>query len=478
MNRPPPRSRLAAALGIAALAGGFSCGRDDSAPPIVLLVIDTLRADYLGAYGFEGAVSPGLDRIAAESFVFRRCYAQAPWTKPSMASLFCSLYPGGHGVLDHEGRMGGTDEAAHGVLGEKATTLAELLRDAGYQTAAVVANPWITRDYGFAQGFDHFADVAARPDDPTVETVKAPARVVLAGANAWLDDRDPARPFFLYLHLMDVHGPYDAPDSCYTRIAGSPSIQGPERITLDEFKRIPFYLRAPRWTLDPSASNLPVWRARYAAGVRNLDEQLGSFLDALRAGGVLDDAWLIVTSDHGEELFEHGGWDHGATLYGHQLHVPLLIRPPGGLPRTKPIEEIVRLIDLMPTLVGLAGGAVSSTVDGADLRPVLAGRNYETAGVTFATGVKGAPEWFSLQVGAYKLILDRATNRYLLFDLDADPAEKGENLGVTRPHLATALLEHMGEFLNAQEGRAVFEHRDVTLTPEQRERLRSLGYMN
>ena len=189
-------------LFVATLAPLAACGEGRPEPPnLILVVADTLRADYLGFYGFDGDVSPILDRLAAESVVFENCFSQAPWTKPSAASLLTSLYPGTHGLTDHEGGYG-SEEPRTSVLPDSAVTLAEILGERGYRTGAFVANSFLARDYGFAQGFDVYDDYAAPAETPADE--------ILVHAGRWLEHSDQDRPFFLYVHLMDVHWPYDA----------------------------------------------------------------------------------------------------------------------------------------------------------------------------------------------------------------------------------------------------------------------------
>jgi arylsulfatase A-like enzyme len=454
----------------------LSCTRPPEPPSIVFILIDTLRADFLGSYGFEGPVSPQLDALARESHLFEHCYAQAPWTKPSMASLFCSLHPLGHGVTNHEGRMWGreTEDLVKGVLAEEAVTLAEVLQEGGYRTAGFVANPWMTAEYGFHQGFDVYEDVTGDPKSG----IKVPADSVLAQARGWLSSIRPAERFFLYLHFMEVHAPYDSPNSYYELVRGSPGLASDDRITLEEFKWVPIYMRQPYWVVDEQASLISTWRGRYAAGIRHLDQTLAPFLEELQSSGRLENTWLVITSDHGEEIHEHGGWDHGRTLYEHQIHVPLLLRPPGGLEEPRRHEDLVRLIDLMPTLLARAGLAGPSTMEGDDLSPLLAGEPVDVSGVSFATGTNEDPGLYSLNVGKYKLILNILTNQYLLFDLEEDPGETGENLGQLRPRLAQEMLEHLKRFVESQEDRDLFAAPTRPVSEERKARLRSLGYVN
>jgi arylsulfatase A-like enzyme len=481
---PAGLRRSAAAAALAASLLGVSCQTASvMPPPVIVLLVDTLRYDYLGCDGFQGPVSPNVDALARESYVFQRCYAPAPWTKPSIASLFTSLYPLAHGVTNHQGGMWGGDapDLQKGVLRPQARTLAEGFRDRGYLTAAFVGNPWLTWEYGFDQGFDVYASVVEPPAD----------RITLE-AERWLGSRDASRPFFLYLHFMDVHGPYDAPDSAYEAVRGSPSLHTDRTLTDGERERISDMLSHSRWARDaagnltPETASLEVWRGRYAAGVRDFDDRVGPFLERLRRDGILDRAWVILTSDHGEELFEHGNWNHGYGLYEHDIRVPLIVRPPGGLTAMREVENVVGLVDLYPTLLHLTGvepaeagnaGGDGDDVKGKDLSPFFDGTGPGGSGIVFSSGVRNNPRLWSLVAGAYKLILNGAENRYAFFDVARDPAET-VNLAPRMPDQAARMRVYLDEILEAQKGRHLFDPSPEPMSAERRELLRSLGYMN
>src|SRR6185503_491446 len=259
----------------------------------------------------------------------------APWTKPSVASLFTSLNPMEHGVTNHEGAMWSPEEPdlEKGVLRLDAYTMAERLKARGYATAAFVANPWMSWQYGFDQGFDVYSSIAS--------VVDPPADRVTLEAKRWLESAGAKEPYFLYLHLLDVHGPYNASDSVYNLVRQSPSVQTDEVLSDAEWNGIlPSTLQA-LWARDstgmkkPETRRMDTWRGRYAAEVRDMDNRLGPFLSALEERGYLDHAYLILIADHGESLHDHGNWDHGYTLFEEQIHVPLIIRPPGGLKSSK-----------------------------------------------------------------------------------------------------------------------------------------------
>ncbi len=304
-------------------------------PSIILLLVDTLRRDYLGFHGFEGPISPNLDWLAMESVVFENAFTQAPWTKPSIASLFTSLHPDAHGLDNHEGLFGPRENRAltTGVLPSEAVTLAEALKGAGYRTAAFVANPWVHGRYGFDQGFDSYEVVTTLPE-------------ILERARAFFR-QDERRPFFLYLHFMDVHGPYDASEEDFESMGTSPSLAVREEPPAGDLSKLPSYLAGIPWFQEEEFRNRtfgeviafrlsrshPV-RARYAANVLDYDRRIGPFLNEVRNSELDRNTILVLTSDHGEELLEHGGWDHGFNLYEQQIRVPLLI-PEARRPRRR-----------------------------------------------------------------------------------------------------------------------------------------------
>jgi len=453
----------------AALLVPLGCSQAKPPPSVLLVLIDTLRPDYLGCYGFQAPVSPSMDRLGSESLVFDHCYAPAPWTKPSIASLFTSLYPLNHGVVNHEGMWKRPDAKSveKGVLGEKAVTLAELLQARGYRTGAFVANPWITPEYGFAQGFDRFDARGFYP----------PAREVLSRAEAWMDSIPADRPFFAYVHLMDVHGPYRAPLNHDAELARSPRVQSDVALSASEWEAIPEYLRKVAWAEGPPGRYVRNWRIRYAAGVRHEDDELGAFLERLRKQGVLDRALLVVTADHGEELYDHGGWNHGGTLYEEQLHVPLLIRPRGGARPPRRVETTVSLLDLLPTIVTRAGGTPPPAAAGESLVPILAGETVEEARILLAMAPTTGPEWISLRAGKAKLILNQETLETRVFDLHADPGE-ATNLAKSRPDLAHRLTVALEERVRDAQQAGLFELAAQPPSEETRELLQSLGYTN
>jgi arylsulfatase A-like enzyme len=451
----------------------WACGgRAPERPDAVLVLVDTLRADYLGCYGFEGDVSPRLDALAREGVLFERCFAQAPWTKPSVASLLTSLPPEIHGVTTHEGWFG--ERAQDGgvpapvrrteVLPEGALTLAEALRDQGYATAAFVANPWIRPDQGFAQGFETFEEIESKDGAD-----------ILARALPWLEAREDRRPLFLYLHFMDVHGPYasgPAGDADFAAVGASPSLGEPHTIEGRDWRRIPGYLRQVPWFETPEARERRTWRGRYAAGVRAFDRHLGALVDELARAERLDRTLLAVTSDHGEELLERELWDHGEALFDAELHVPLVLRLPGKARAGERVEALVSTIDVAPTLLGELGVPAAPAWLGRDLGD---DGDREAGAISVATAVKWRPRLFSLRTARHKLVCDLERGTYELFDLASDPLEQ-TNLAGSESELARELRAAFEGYLATLQETPALEPGETELPEELVERLKALGY--
>jgi arylsulfatase A-like enzyme len=444
-----------------------ACQRSAPKPSIILILVDTLRADYLGVYGFDGPISPRIDAFVAESVLFENCFAQAPWTKPSTASLLTSLQPGVHRVLSHRGqflarRVVGNSEA----LSEEAVTLAEALHAGGYATGAFVANPWVRPEHGFNQGFDVF-DLhpagKATPSDP----IKA--------ARRWIAELPKDRPYFAYIHLMDVHGPYNAPEEDYEAVRNSHHLGGePIPLTQLQILQVPKYLRKSPW-MQANPDDVRVWRARYAANVHAADRHLGEFFAELRADGALERSIVVLTADHGEQLHEHGGWDHGYGLYDEELHVPLIVRLPGGRTGGRRIAAVVSLIDVMPTIVKLTGAPAVGGMQGRDLSESLEGRSSGLRSApSFATAVKWKPGLQSVRTERHKFIKDSQNYHTELYDLQTDRSETTNIAG------ASPALDGVRELLTVQdtqnEAHGMLQARRVDLPPRLRARLRALGY--
>ena len=316
-------------------------------PNVVVLLIDSLRADHLGCYGYDRDTSPNIDALARESLLFAQASAQSSWTKPSIPTLFTSLYPIQHRVYEGERRTASGGRESD-VLADDFTTLAELFRNAGYATAAFVHNAQLPADHGFDQGFDVYTH--GKMDAAEIN------RRFLEFA-----DGGSKRPFLAYLHYLDVHWPFQPEEPFRSRFPGAANGEIFERESWRGLRD-----RINDGTLQVSEGAREQLRALHDAGIAELDWRIGELLEALEQRSLTDRTIILLTSDHGEELFDHGRVGHGRTLFSEVIEIPLMIRLPGRT-RSGRIESPARLVDVLPTLLDAAGIETPAGLEGESL---------------------------------------------------------------------------------------------------------------
>lgn len=459
-------------------------------PNIIFIMIDTLRADRLGAYGHPGHLTPTIDALASEGVLFENCAAPAPWTLPSISSMFCSYYPSVHKATtyraDPEDESGRERRVSIFDVGNRLLTIPKFLKQQGYATGAVSANPFIKQEHGFGGGFDWWADRLPSEGGEAIN----------AAAFGWLDGRGDSKvPFFLYLHYMVVHGPYDAPPKFLDPLVEEVEKDPGRRLTPPEFNRLSRSIRRPpKHETDRARFNhlkwyRNYWVARYEAGVREMDQVLSRLIDYLEAHHLWDSAYVILASDHGQGLCEHGFWSHGSSQFQTDLHVPLALRWPGVLPGGKRVSHRVRLIDLLPTLVDQLRGTMPSDLQGESLMPLILDQPGVANRIAFAESRKGALESGHEQKaifnGSWKLTRttkkkgspDIVETTYSLYNITDDPGELND--------LAASQLEKVAELrklLEEQIKRNSVLQRGViaadhVLSDEAVRRLEALGYV-
>lgn len=439
--------------------GIVACGPDEDAGParpanVVVILVDTLRADHLGYHGYDRPTSPRIDALAAESVSFMQHSVHASRTGPSVASLITGLHPRSHGVVNPL-----THFDAKGMLNDSQTTLAEILSDAGYQCAGFVANTNISEKLGFSQGFDHYELLRWKSAD-----------VLNAALFAWLDKRAESaksdEPLCLYLHYVDPHSPYEAPADV-AKVFTDPGYRGKVKGGHRQLDRVV----AGKLHFDDA--DLHQLKALYDAEIRFFDTQLGVLLDDLEARGLLDGALVVFVSDHGEEMLDHDSLLHGYTLYEEQLRVPLLIRHPNLAPAR--IESPSRQIDILPTLLDLLEIPRHPDIQGESLMAEVAGLAVNRP--VFAEASLRAMKTVQLESfseGGWKLIGTTVPEPgEQLFHLAEDPKEQND-LREARPEVAARVRAAMREFRDALPiGKSI----PVELTPAEVDELRALGYL-
>lgn len=437
----------ALAATLAACGAGLPDGTPEPRRPnIVLYVVDTVRADRLGAYGYGKRTSPRLDAFAADAVLFENAYAQSSWTRPAVASLFTGLLPPAHRTV---GRRS--------VLPEDAVTLAEILAANGYEGMGLVRNPNVGRAFGFAQGFTRFRSEDRERDETMLDRVRL-----------WLDERRSAEgPFFLFLHAIDPHGPYDpAPEfEEMFEAGGAPA----------HYRTVRYLLRLNRGEVEPGPGTAEALSRLYDAEVAQNDRAFGELLDELSVRGLDEDTAVIYVSDHGEEFAEHGRWEHGLSLYEEVLRVPFVMRLPGTPPRR--VEAPAQHVDLLPTLLGYLGIEAPPN-DGRDLLAVR-GRGDGPLDVYTHLDVDGHRA-ASVMRGRYKLVLPRSPSQGtgpMLFDLEEDPDEL-EDLAADRPDIVERMVGLLAERNLADQVESAEEIEDDQLDEDVRRRLKALGYVD
>jgi arylsulfatase A-like enzyme len=386
---------------------------------VVIVTLDTTRADRLPAYGFMDASMPHLDRLAAEGVVFDRATSVAPLTLPAHASLFTGLLPPAHGVRDNADRP----------LAERHTTLAEVLRARGFRTGAFVGSVVLGADRGLAQGFATYGEAVAGDRTRAIPPQRR-ADAVITDAIDWLDTTG-GSPFFLWAHLYDAHRPYEPPEPFRSLYA------------------------------DP-----------YVAEIAFVDSQIGRLLDALDRRRLAPRTVVIVAGDHGESLGEHGEDDHGIFVYESVLRVPLIVRAPSIAPTR--VHAVVRLTDVMPTVLDLLD-VPAPPADGVSVAALMTGTASRHEVDAYAESMY--PQRFgwsplrALHDGRFKFI---EAPRPELYDLERDPFEE-RNIVEERPALARAMARR----LMAMAGRVPDRRGDgrATIPTELGEGLAALGYI-
>jgi arylsulfatase A-like enzyme len=396
-------------------------------PSVILIVADTLRADHVGAYGSTITKTPAMDRLARDGVVFENAFANSTWTRPSVATILSSLYPSSHKVM-HK-----TD-----LLPEAVTTIAEVMRDAGYRTAGYVTNINVASDFRFDQGFQEYhylapeyffgaTDSCAKlafysamslvrerffSEEKWVQYYYQDAQAVNGEALPWLD-RNGAGPTFTLIHYMDPHDPYfELP---YNGVAVA-------RID----------------TPNPDPSQRDRMASLYAGNVDYLDRFLGNLVEALKQTGRYDDTVIALVSDHGEEFYEHRGWWHGTTLYDVESRVPFIVKLAKNQKAGTRVKGWAQLLDVAPTLAGAAKVAAPPDWQGRDLFS-----NAPAPEALFQEEDHEGNVLHSIRAGKWKLIVANENNpRGLapmeLYDLQADPKET-KNLAAEQSEVVAKL---------------------------------------
>jgi arylsulfatase len=439
-DRRPPALPLLACLSIGA-CGQDARGPGPEAPNILLVTLDTTRRDHLGCYGYDRPTSPHIDRLARDSLVFTSAYAVSSWTMPTHASLFTGKFPSAHGAnYDPEGPLK-LSEGIQGNFGhyrarpiaEQETTLAQILSERGWATGGIVGGPWMKAIFRLGRGFQHY-------DDANISELNGRSAGDITRAAIEFVDQHRGRPFFLFLNYYDPHSPWG-----------------------DEQKKQPYHDLRPVMPpgLDPSKLDAPGQAALlYDSEIRYMDQEFGRLLEHLRASGLYERTWIIVTSDHGEMLGDpmlgEAGvlWGHGDSLSQAEIHIPLLMKEPGPAGRRGLEATPIQQVDIVPTILARLGlplpPDIQGTPDGAR-HPVVC-ELYKLPMMNRSSGPRPKDwrhmgDWRVLVEGRHKFGWS-SNGTHFLVDLEQDPLER-TNLAASSPALVSELEQRLSRYIES-----------------------------
>lgn len=439
---------------------------------VIIIMIDTLRADHLKLYDDTNVVTPEIVSFANSGVVFERCQAVSNWTKPSCASILTGLYPDTHLARGQDTKVN-----------SDVYLVSELFKNTGeFVTAAFIANGYLAKEFGFNKGWDLYINYIR-------ENKRTEAEYVFKDASNWIEQNKDKR-FFVYIHTIDPHVPYDPPqddlklyfDEPYSGII-KPRITGQ---LLEDFKKN---------KVEFTPTDRRFLHALYKGEITYHDRYFGKFIQKLKELGLLDDTFIVVTSDHGEEFFEHGSVGHGHTLHQELLHVPLIMRMPSLLPQGTRIKEIVSHVDIVPTIIEASGIDLTKTskdilIEGRSLLNLAnnRGSSYWYTGFSskYSEPDKRNLEW-SVRIGDWKLRLQGPPVTYL-YNLRTDKNEQ-EDVDSSYPIIVRTCRILLGQFIGAPDKSKWLtanmippiikrEEEKVVIDEEHRAQLRAMGYIH
>lgn len=436
-------------------------------PNVVLISVDSLRADRLGCYGYSRPTSPAIDRLAAEGALFEVVTSSSSWTLPAHAALFTALPDYAHGV-DRGSRK----------LEAQRRTLAEALQAAGYRTAGVWSGPLLDPRFGFGQGFDQY--VSHAPAEESWDRAVERSHQVVTGPSILqrvdeLLEPGGEDPFFLFIHLWDVHYDYIPPAPFDTLFDADYSGEVDGRDLVD-------YLQLG--LEDFSQADLRHLSALYDGEIAWTDRQIDTVLKKLEERELAEETMVVVTSDHGEELFEHGAFGHKRKLFDESIRIPLVVRYPGRIAAGLRIEEPAAIVDVAPTILELTGAEPLPDVLGRSLVPLLDGRSFSRPEPMVSELVEDSltgESLLALRSPGWKLLVrPRSGGTVGLWDLETDPLEQTNVFRVDAEltHRAVSALGPALAELERLRARHAGDAADEDLPGHVRRMLESLGYVD
>jgi choline-sulfatase len=431
-------------IGLAMLLASLSlvlipaCGKEARPQYVILILMDAVRPDHVGCYGYHRDTTPRIDDLARSGLVFDDAVAQAPWTLPSVATILSSTFPSQHGAKRVEGR--------NVAMKDLETTFVELLGNEGYRTCSMSTAKIFRPELGLSQGFRESYVAGQGPN--VLE--KVAAMELTEASAAWLRQHKKEK-CFLFIHHYDTHYPYKAEEGCTDRF--NPGYEGPYRFRFgDSSLRILKAARAGRLEDAVSLTDADINQVKtlYDCELVRTDTAIGRLVDSLAAWGCLEKSLIIISADHGEEFLERGSLDHGQTVFDESIRVPLVMYCPAVITSSGRIDAQVGLIDLGPTILDVLGFEVPQAFEGVSLLPLMTGGEYASGRQFRACGLPTAclvaealahrPEKKALRCPPWKLVFDPFFGADQLYNLAEDPGETS-NLLETEPEMAANLTD-------------------------------------
>jgi len=448
-------------------------------PNILLLTVDTLRADMLSCYGYPEQITPNIDALAASGTRFDQAITGGSWTQAAFPVIMTSTYASMYG-------------GCLGPLSPARPSPVEALARSGYSTAGFSTSPLLSRTYGYQRGFEYFYDLLPSERDPRLRRVKGgerllrltvthhlsgffgkrmrPARLYVSAetlvdaVSKWIHGS--SKPFFAWAHFMDIHWPYHLEESLSTAREISQAWQDMG------------HLHRVNWNgATINAAQRAHYLELYKLAVRYTDGQIGRLVESLETEGLLDDIAIILISDHGEEFLERGQWGHFETnLYDEILHIPFILHHPR-LGQGKVVKQQVRTLDVMPTILELGGCEILEGMEGTSLVPWIIGKEDESL-ESISEMWRDSRHMVAIRDGTYKYIWDsRHPDRVELYNLSEDPGER-RNVAGDRPELIGEFREKLEDHLRrAAATSAAGRIAEPEMEAEMIRRLRDLGYV-
>lgn len=430
---------------------------NNNRPNVVFIIINAARADHLGTYGYKRDTAPNIDRLAKKAVIFEQAIAQAHWTLPSLASILTSRYPHTLGIYERGQK-----------IPEEELTLAEILKRYGYKTAAFVGGLDTDAAFGFAQGFDYYFD---ETKDSPIGSFKD----IIPNAIEWLKDNKNNK-FFLLIHGYDVHPPFNQPapykdmyDPDYKGIIDELPL---DYSLLKNIRKDSVFINGKTVKLSKEDINHII--ANYDAGISYADKLIGEFLNTIDNLDLSSNTIIIITSEHGEELLDHGSFDRfgKSNLYDEVIRVPLIIKNPNIDFKGERITNQVQLIDIMPTILDFLGIPIDRESQGLSLAPLIQKRGVKDDFNQYVYSEAGLQKW-AIRTSQWKLIYDNGS--YQLYNLKEDNLEVN-NLAVKRPEVVYEFAQRLSQWRQETGTEIGLYETRIELSEEMREKFKKAGY--